>query len=58
LGFEAKMFLNALQSTNLASGVIDVAPYGNTVGVFARTFEPTISAFSPSGPYLAFNISF
>lgn len=58
VGFEAKIFLSALQSTNLASGVIDVAPFGNTVGVFARTFERTIGNFSLSGPYVAFTVAF
>jgi hypothetical protein len=58
VGFEAKMFLNAFESTNLASGVIDVAPYDNTVGVFARTFERTVSSFSLSGPYIALNMAF
>ncbi len=58
VGFEMKIFMNALQSTNLASGVIDIPPYENSVGVFARTFERTISSFSLSGPYIAFNMGF
>jgi len=57
VGFEAKIFLNAFESTNLASGVIDVTPYDNTVGVFARTFERTVSSFSLSGPYIAFSMA-
>lgn len=58
VGFEAKIFLNALQSTNLASGVINILPLDNTAGVYARTFERTVSSFSLSGPYLAFNMAF
>lgn len=58
VGFETKVFFNALQSTNLASGVIDIVPEGNTVGVFARTFERSISNFSLFGPYIAVSMSF
>lgn len=58
VGFETKIFISALQSTNLGSGVIDVPVYDNTVGVFARTFERTSSNFTLMGPYIAFNMAF
>lgn len=58
VGFETKIFISVLQSTNLGSGVIDVPVYDNTVGVFARTFERTSSNFTLMGPYIAFNMAF
>lgn len=57
-GYQAKIFLNAIQSTDLSSGVIDVTPYDNTVGVFARTFARTLGNFALSGPYIGFDIAY
>jgi len=57
-GWEAKILFNAIQSNDMGSGVIDVTPQLNTVGVFARTFHRTLSNFSFGGPYVGFNIAF
>jgi hypothetical protein len=58
VGYRAKVFINAIQSTDLSSGVTDVTPDDNTVGVFARTFARTLGNFSLGGPYIAFDIAF
>jgi len=58
VGYRAKVFISAIQSTDLSSGVTDVTPDDNTVGVFARTFARTLGNFSLGGPYIAFNIAF
>jgi hypothetical protein len=58
VGYEAKIFLNAIQSNDLSSGVIDITPQANEVGVFARTFARTLGNFSLGGPYIAFNMAF
>jgi len=58
VGFEAKILLNVIQSTDLSSGVIDILPTANEAGVFARTFARTLGNFSLGGPYIAFDIAF
>jgi major outer membrane protein len=58
VGYEAKIFLNAIQSTDISSGVINLKPFGATAGVFARTFARTLGNFSLGGPYIAFNMAF
>lgn len=55
-GFEAKVLLNAIQTTDLASGVIDLGPINSDVGVFARTFERNLGNFALSGFYVAFDM--
>jgi hypothetical protein len=55
-GFEGKVLLNAIQTTDLASGVIDLGPIDSDVGVFARTFERNLGNFALSGFYLAFDV--
>ncbi len=57
-GWDSKILLNAIQSNDMASGVIDVTPFPNTVGVFARTFARTLGNFSLGGPYLGFCMGF
>ena len=57
-GYDIKVFINAIQSSDLSSGVTDVTPDDNTVGVFARTFARTLGNFSLGGPYVAFNVAF
>lgn len=57
-GYEAKVFFNALQSTDFSSGVIDVPIRASTAGVFARTFRRALSNFAVAGPYAAINFEF
>jgi hypothetical protein len=58
VGYQAHIYINALQSIDMGSGVIlpPVAP--NTVGVFARTFKRNPSDFALSGPYVALDVKF
>lgn len=58
VGYEARIYLNALQSTDMASQVVDILPNADTVGVFARTFQRNVSNFGLSGPYVAFDVTF
>jgi hypothetical protein len=57
-GYEAKVYINAIQSVDMGSEVVTPPILPDTVGVFARTFHRTISNFALSGPYLAFNLEF
>jgi hypothetical protein len=57
-GFDAKIYLQALQSINIGSEVITPPVSPDTVGVFARTFQKTLSNFSLAGPYIAIAATF
>jgi|GEM_PF-5268287 len=56
-GWETKVLINAIQSNDMSSEVIDVTPQANTVGVFARTFHRTLGNFSFGAPYLALEVA-
>lgn len=58
VGYEAKVFFNALQSTDFSSGVVGVTPEDSEVGVFARTFRRTLGNFALAGPYVALGVEF
>lgn len=55
-GYQTQIYLNALQSVNLGSGVDGLTPAENSVGEFARTFQRALSNFALAGAF--FNISF
>lgn len=55
-GFEAKVLLNAIQTTDLTSSVIGLGPINSEVGVFARTFERNLGNFALTGFYIALDI--
>lgn len=58
LGYEVRVYLNVLQSTDIGSEVVAPPATPNTVGVYARTFQRTLSNFALSGPYGAISIAF
>lgn len=58
IGYEARVYINAIQAIDMASQVTGVKPVPDTAGVFARTFKKTVSNFALSGPYFALNIAF
>ena len=53
-GYMAQIYLNAIQSTDIGSEVITlpVPVTPNTVGVYARTFQRSVSNFALSGPFV------
>lgn len=58
VGYEARIYINALQSVNIGSEVVTPPVLTDTAGVFARTFQTTLSNFALTGPYIAFNVAF
>lgn len=58
IGYQALVYLNAIQSTDISSEVVTPPVIPDTVGVYARTFHRTISNFSLSGPYIKVNVGF
>jgi hypothetical protein len=58
VGYESKVFLNALQSTDMGSEVDDVLIVAETSGVYARTFQRTLSNFALAGPYITASFGF
>jgi len=58
VGYEARIYISALQSVDIGSEVVTPPVIPDTVGVFARTFQKTISNFALTGPYVALNIAF
>lgn len=55
-GYQAQVYIDAIQSIDMGSEVITPPVVPDTVGVFARTFVQTISNFTLAGPY--FNLDF
>ncbi len=57
-GYEARLYLGALQSVDMGSEVINIIPGASNVGVFARTFQRNISNFALTGPYASCSLAF
>lgn len=57
-GYEAKVFINAIQSADIGSEVITPPVLPDTIGVFARTFQRKLSNFALSGPYIKCGVYF
>lgn len=57
-GYEAKLYINAIQSVDISSEVVTPPVLPDTVGVFARTFHTTLSNFALAGPYVSVNVGF
>jgi major outer membrane protein len=57
-GYQAQVYLQALQSIDMGSQVDDVPVGDATLGVFARTFQRNISNFALAGPYVTLSIEF
>lgn len=58
VGYQVQLFVNALQSVDMGSEVVTPPVAPDTVGVFARTFQRTMSNFALAGPYLTFDFAF
>ena len=50
-GYETKIYMNAVQSTDMGSQVNTGTVVTTGAGVYARTFQRTLSNFALSGPY-------
>ncbi len=58
VGYQAQIYLSALQSIDVGSEV-DMVPVGDaSVGIFARTFQRNISNFALAGPYVTLSVAF
>lgn len=57
-GYEARIYISPIQSIDMGSEVNTPPVLPDTIGVFARTFRPSISNFGLAGPYLSFNVGF
>lgn len=57
-GYQAQIYLNAIQSVDIGSEVITPPFLPDIVGVFARTFEQNLSNFALAGPYLTIDLGF
>lgn len=58
VGYQAQVYLNALQSTDIGSEVVTPPVIPDVVGVFARTFQRTVSNFSLAGAYITLDLGF
>lgn len=56
-GYEAKILLNAIQTTDLNSDVVGLLPIDSTVGLFARTYDRHLGNFALNGFYLAVDVA-
>ncbi len=57
-GYEAQVYFNAIQSTDIGSEVVTPPVAPDTIGVFARTFQRTLSNFALAGPYIKIEFGF
>jgi hypothetical protein len=57
-GYQAQIYLNALQSIHIGSEVVTPPILPDTIGVYARTFQRIISNFALTGPYLTIQIEY
>lgn len=58
VGYQAQIYINAIQSVDMSSQVVTPPVASSTIGVFARTFHKTVSNFSLGGPYVSFSVGF
>jgi hypothetical protein len=57
-GYEARLYISAIQSVDIGSEVVTPPVAPDTGGVYARTFQRNISNFALAGPYLNLTVSF
>lgn len=57
-GYQAQFYFNAIQSVDIGSEVVTPPVVPDTVGVFARTFQRTLSNFGLSGPFVNVTLGF
>ena len=57
-GYQVQTYRDAIQSVDMGSEVIELAPFPDSVGVYARTFQQNLSSFTLAGPYFTFVLGF
>jgi hypothetical protein len=57
-GYKAQVYINAIQSIDMGSEVVTPPLVLSTTGVYARTFEQSLSNFALAGPYLTLDLGF
>lgn len=57
-GYQAQIYISALQATDMGSQVPDPITEDASTGVYARTFQRNISNFTLSGPYITADLRF
>lgn len=57
-GYQAQIYLNAIQSVDMGSEVPLNTVEPTTVGVYARTFQRNLSNFALAGPYITVDFAF
>ncbi len=57
-GYQSQIYISALQSIDLGSEVVTPPVLPDTICVFARTFQRTISNFALAGPYVSLDVRF
>lgn len=57
-GYQAQIYLNAIQSADIGSEVVTPPVAPDTVGVYARTFQRVLSNFALAGPYITLDLGF
>jgi hypothetical protein len=57
-GYQAQIYLNTIQSTDMSSQVLLTPNPQAAVGVYARTFQRNLSNFSLAGPYATLELAF
>ncbi len=58
IGYKTQIYLNAIQSTDIGSEVVTPPVTPDVTGVYARTFQRTLSNFALAGPYAAIDFAF
>lgn len=58
IGYFAQVFINAIQSVDVSSTVINSTLSSSGIGTFPRTFERHFSNFALAGPYVTLGIRF
>ncbi len=60
-GYQAQIYMNSIRSVDMGSEVA-LGAFGSVgsgdVGVYARTFQRTVSDFALAGPYVKLDVGF
>jgi hypothetical protein len=57
-GYNVQLYLNAIQAIDIGSEVVTPPVTPDTIGVYARTFQTSLSNFALAGPYFMIELGF
>lgn len=57
-GYQARIYISAIQSVDMGSEVVTPPVIPDTIGVFARTFQRSVSNFAVAGPFVSMHVQF